>query len=138
MSGRDPSIQGVGKTVDGGTVDTRPSTAWMKEGNVDRVRLSLDYYRATTGGWFEAVTVTGISVPGVHHGADGLAGASSLERRRRPVARSTIHAREREARVPALSSATWQWQSLTVSGTHQPIVASGSRATAGKDLVGAC
>ena len=46
------------------TVYRWSGSVWVKKGTVDRVPLSLDYYRASSGGWFEAVTVTGTAVPG--------------------------------------------------------------------------
>jgi hypothetical protein len=38
-------------------------TAWAKQGQVDRVPPSLNYFRASSGGWFEAVTVPGTADP---------------------------------------------------------------------------
>jgi hypothetical protein len=38
-------------------------TAWVKQGEVDKVPVSLDYFQATSGGWFEAVAFPGSSAP---------------------------------------------------------------------------
>jgi hypothetical protein len=38
-------------------------TAWLKLGHVDHVPPSLNYFRALSGGWFEAVTVPGTADP---------------------------------------------------------------------------
>jgi hypothetical protein len=38
-------------------------TAWVKQGEVDRVPPSLNYFQAASGGWFEAVTFPGSAGP---------------------------------------------------------------------------
>jgi hypothetical protein len=38
-------------------------STWLKEGRVDHVPPSLNYFRALSGGWFEAVSVPGTSDP---------------------------------------------------------------------------
>lgn len=38
-------------------------TVWVKQGQVDRVPLSLNYFQAPSGGWFEAVSYPGSTGP---------------------------------------------------------------------------
>jgi hypothetical protein len=48
-------------------------TAWVKQGQVDKVPVSLNYFQAPSGGWFEAVSFPGTAAP-----AFTMQGSSSL------------------------------------------------------------
>jgi hypothetical protein len=53
-------------------------TTWLKEGQVDGVPPSLNYFRVLWGGWFEAVTVPGTTTPGFMMEGGGSAAPAVL------------------------------------------------------------
>jgi hypothetical protein len=61
------------------TVYRWSGTAWVKQGEVDKVPVSLDYFQAPSGGWFEAVTVPGAAAPGFTMEGQSSASPASLK-----------------------------------------------------------